>query len=116
MSLIFDSGPLVALYDRGDINHQRARRLLRESTEVRVIPVPTLAEVDYWLSTRIGPDAFLQFLRDDPVRVGLLLVLREAIHGAAQTKAGGANTNSRFTVGLAAEVDGDARVATQRRF
>ena len=35
---------------------------------MRVIPVPTLAEVDYWLSTRIGPDAFLQFLRD--IRAG----------------------------------------------
>jgi hypothetical protein len=68
MSLIFDTGPLVALYDRSDANHQRSRLLLRTTTETRLIPTPTLPEVDYWLSTRVGPDAFVRFLHD--IRAG----------------------------------------------
>ena len=64
MTIVFDSGPLVALYDRDDANHERCRRLARDLTEARVLPAPTLSEIDYWLSTRIGPPAFLQVLRD----------------------------------------------------
>lgn len=68
MSVVFDSGVIVALYDRRDAEHERCRRLLRELTEPRFIPSPTLPEIDYWLSTRIGPEAFVQVLRD--IRAG----------------------------------------------
>ena len=64
MALILDTGPIVALLDRGEIDHAACRLLLEEATELRVVPSPVLPEVDYLMSRRYGPGPFLSFLQD----------------------------------------------------
>jgi predicted nucleic acid-binding protein len=49
VALILDTGPLVALVDRSDPDHGRCRELINTTTEVRIIPVCTLVEVEYQL-------------------------------------------------------------------
>lgn len=49
MALILDTGPLIALMDRTDPDHERCRDLINAATEVRIVPVCTLVEVEYQL-------------------------------------------------------------------
>ena len=56
MALIVDTGPLVALLDATDPDHERCADLLQGSAEPRVIPVCVLVEVEYLL--RPWPTAF----------------------------------------------------------
>lgn len=62
MALIVDTGPLVALLDATDPDHERCRDLLERSAEPRVVPVCVLVEVEYLL--RPWPDAFAALLAD----------------------------------------------------
>lgn len=56
MALIIDTGPLVALLDATDPEHERCADLLQGSPEPRVVPVCVLVEVEYLL--RPWPEAF----------------------------------------------------------
>jgi predicted nucleic acid-binding protein len=56
VALIVDTGPLVALLDATDPDHERCAELLQHSAEPRVVPVCVLVEVEYML--RPWPDAF----------------------------------------------------------
>jgi predicted nucleic acid-binding protein len=49
LALILDAGPLVALIDRGDPDHARCLELINSATELRVVPVCALVEVEYQL-------------------------------------------------------------------
>jgi predicted nucleic acid-binding protein len=49
LALILDTGPLVALVDRGDPDHDRCRELINGSNEVRIVPVCTLVEIEHQL-------------------------------------------------------------------
>jgi predicted nucleic acid-binding protein len=49
LALILDTGPLVALIDRSDPDHDRCRELINAATDVRIVPVCTLVEVEYQL-------------------------------------------------------------------
>lgn len=62
MALIVDTGPLVALLDASDPDHERCAELLQGSAEPRVVPVCVLVEVEYLL--RPWPDAFAALLAD----------------------------------------------------
>lgn len=62
MALIVDTGPLVALLDASDPDHERCTELLQGSAEPRVVPVCVLVEVEYLL--RPWPDAFAALLAD----------------------------------------------------
>ena len=64
MTLILDSGPLVALADRKDPLGPRIETLLREEPGELVVPAPVTAEVDYLLGRRLGRGARLAFLDD----------------------------------------------------
>jgi predicted nucleic acid-binding protein len=64
VTLIIDTGPLVALGDRADPHRPEVRALLRESSEELVIPAPVTAEVDYLLAERFGRHARRAFLED----------------------------------------------------
>ena len=64
MTLIIDSGPLVALADRRDPMQRRVQRLLVDEPGVLVVPAPITAEVDYLLGRRLGRIARLAFLDD----------------------------------------------------
>ncbi len=56
MALIVDTGPLVALLDATDPDHQRCEAVLREANEPRIVPVCVLVEVEYMV--RPWPGAF----------------------------------------------------------
>ena len=64
MTLILDSGPLVALADRNDPLGPRIETLLQEEPGELVVPAPVTAEVDYLLGRRLGRGARLAFLDD----------------------------------------------------
>jgi uncharacterized protein len=49
LALILDTGPLVALVDRSDPDHDRCRELINAATEVRIVPVCALVEIEYQL-------------------------------------------------------------------
>ena len=59
-----DTGPIVALLDRGDDSHEACADLLRSSSERRVIPAPVLGEVAYWCDRLPEPGVFAAFLDD----------------------------------------------------
>jgi predicted nucleic acid-binding protein len=62
MALILDTGPLVALLDASDPDHERCAELLQQATEPRLVPVCVLVEVEYLL--RPWPTAFTALLGD----------------------------------------------------
>lgn len=60
---IVDSGPLYAALDLDDPDHARSVAALRSTTAgVLVIPAMVVAEVTYFASHRLGPDAEALFL------------------------------------------------------
>jgi uncharacterized protein len=62
VALIVDTGPLVAMLDATDPDHERCTELLQESREPRVVPVCVLVEAEYLL--RPWPEAFAALLYD----------------------------------------------------
>jgi uncharacterized protein len=62
VALIVDTGPLVAMLDATDPDHERCTDLLQRSAEPRVVPVCVLVEVEYLL--RPWPEAFPALLAD----------------------------------------------------
>jgi predicted nucleic acid-binding protein len=62
MALILDTGPLVALLDASDPDHERCATLLQQVAEPRLVPVCVLVEVEYLL--RPWPTAFVALLGD----------------------------------------------------
>jgi predicted nucleic acid-binding protein len=64
VTLILDTGPLVALLDRRDRHHAQCRELIEATDEVRVIPAPVLVEMDYWIHERMHAGILKAFLED----------------------------------------------------
>jgi predicted nucleic acid-binding protein len=64
MSLVLDTGPLLAALDAADPDHAACAALLREATEDLIVPSLVLAELDYWCHERLGASAWLVFLDD----------------------------------------------------
>ena len=64
MTLILDTGPLVAVADRNDRLQGVVERLLRAESGELVVPTTVAAEVDYLLGRRGGRTARLAFLED----------------------------------------------------
>ena len=62
MALIVDTGPLVAMLDATDPDHDRCTELLQQSAEPRLVPVCVLVEVEYML--RPWSEAFAALLAD----------------------------------------------------
>ena len=64
MTLIIDTGPLVAAADEDDTNRARIEGTLRSETGALVVPGPITAEVDYLLGERLGPAPRRAFIDD----------------------------------------------------
>lgn len=62
MALIIDTGPLVALLDATDPDHERCVTLIQGASEARIVPVCVLVEVEY--QVRPWPAAFPALLAD----------------------------------------------------
>lgn len=64
MTLVLDTGPIVALLDSSDPEHEACRAMVEETNEDLVVPAPVLVEVDYWLRKLFGPEPWQTFVED----------------------------------------------------
>ena len=64
MTLVLDTGPLVALADRQDRMQAPVERLLRAEEGDLIVPLPVATETDYLLGRRGGRTPRLAFLDD----------------------------------------------------
>lgn len=62
--IVVDTGPIVAMANRRDQDHERCTKLLTTYDGPLLLPEPLLTEVGYMLSTRAGARAEANFLRD----------------------------------------------------
>ncbi|MFG3617949.1 type II toxin-antitoxin system VapC family toxin [Nocardia sp. NPDC047654] len=60
--IVCDTGPLVAVLNKNDADHRRCLDLLETHPGPLLVPGPVLAEVCYFLETRVGPSAEARFL------------------------------------------------------
>lgn len=63
MTLVLDTGVIVAALDASDAMHTPCSGLVWSARERRVVPAPVLPEVDHLARAHLGPDAFATFLR-----------------------------------------------------
>jgi predicted nucleic acid-binding protein len=63
VTLILDTGPIVAALNRGDPDHRRCADLLAAERDL-LIPSPVLVEVDYWLVKLGGVAVWSEFVAD----------------------------------------------------
>lgn len=64
MALVLDTGPIVALLDAADAEHDRCVAMVNHTREDLVVPVPVLVEVNYWLLKLYGHDPWQTFVDD----------------------------------------------------
>lgn len=64
MSLVLDTGPIIALLNTGDPDHRRCLDLVSTTGEDLVIPSPVMVEVDYWCRKLLGSEV-AEVLADD---------------------------------------------------
>jgi len=57
-----DAGPLIALGNRRDPDHERCRDLLSRVQKPVLVPTTVVAEVSHLLGDRVGPQADAAFL------------------------------------------------------
>jgi len=62
VALILDTGPLLALIDRSDPDHERCAQLLTTTSERRIVPLCVLVDVEYLL--RPWPGGFTALMTD----------------------------------------------------
>ncbi len=62
MTLIADTGALYALYDRSDKHHTAVRSAVEAHRGPIVVPLPVVAELDYFLVRYLSVSASLDFL------------------------------------------------------
>jgi predicted nucleic acid-binding protein len=63
VTLILDTGPILAALNEQDPDHRRCADLLAEA-EDRLVPNPVLVEVDYWLVKLGGAKVWSDFVAD----------------------------------------------------
>ena len=57
MPILVDTGPIFALADRSDQDHDRVTRFFENNSELLVVPVTVLPEVAHLLNARLGSEA-----------------------------------------------------------
>jgi predicted nucleic acid-binding protein len=62
MALICDTGGVYSLYDADDAGYAATTSVVESEAGPLLLPVILLAEIDYLLHSRLGPDAAFQFL------------------------------------------------------
>jgi predicted nucleic acid-binding protein len=64
LALVLDTGPIVALLDAADPEHERCVAMVAEVGEDLVVPALVLVEVDYWLLKLYGAAPWQTFVED----------------------------------------------------
>jgi uncharacterized protein len=62
-SAIVDSGPLIAVLDADDVQHARCRATFERADLHLVVPALVVAEVAYFVGSRLGPRIEAAFIR-----------------------------------------------------
>jgi uncharacterized protein len=63
VTLVLDTGPIVAALNEQDPDHERCAALLADTDDL-LLPGPILVEVDYWLLKLGGPQVWSDFVAD----------------------------------------------------
>jgi len=63
VTLVLDTGPIVAALNAQDPDHHRCAQLLEEGRDL-LVPSPVLVEVDYWLVKLGGTKVWSDFVAD----------------------------------------------------
>lgn len=71
--ILWDTGPLLAAFDRADRHHAASADLISHTPPPLLVPAPVLTEVCYFLQERVGSAAEAAFLRSAAAREILLL-------------------------------------------
>ncbi|HXV62129.1 MAG TPA: VapC toxin family PIN domain ribonuclease [Vicinamibacteria bacterium] len=64
MSLVLDTGPILAVLDADDPAHARCVDVLEEIQEPLIVVAATLVEIDYWIRKRLQAEVWSIFLAD----------------------------------------------------
>ena len=64
LQILFDTGALIALFDRSDRHHDDCRLLYEENPDAWVLPWAILPEVDHLLAEHVGARAEERFVVD----------------------------------------------------
>jgi len=64
VALVLDTGPVLALLDADDVDHERCVKLVEQLNEPLLVPVATLVEIDYWIRKRLEPAVWTAFVED----------------------------------------------------
>jgi predicted nucleic acid-binding protein len=64
LGLVLDTGPIVALLDASDPEHESCVAMVEDVAEDLIVPAPVLVEVDYWLTKLYGPETWGLFVED----------------------------------------------------
>lgn len=64
VALVLDTGPIVALLDASDPEHERCVAMIAEVGEDLIIPAAVLIEVDYWLMKLYGSEPWTILVED----------------------------------------------------
>lgn len=64
MTLVLDTGPVVAALDAADPQHEACVELLGRADEELVVPTLVLAEIDYVCHERLTSETWTSFLED----------------------------------------------------
>ena len=64
LALILDTGPILALLDAGDPDHDRCVSMIEVNGGDLVVPAAVLVEVDYWVLKLLGHEAWRVFVDD----------------------------------------------------
>ena len=82
MTLIIDSSFLVALYDVGEVRHQRAYDFAEQNSELMLVPDIVLPEVNFLLRRNLGYTNSLNFFEFFENRlVKLVPILQDDLAG-----------------------------------
>jgi uncharacterized protein len=83
VTIVIDTSAILALYDEDQAGHAEVGNLVTATTESLAVSPMVVAEADYMLSTRLGPDGALAFARDVAAGAFDLADWGVADHGAA---------------------------------
>lgn len=64
MALVLDTGPILALLDADDPDHDRCVQMVERIGEDLVVPSTVLVEVDYWTIKLLGMEVWEMFVAD----------------------------------------------------
>lgn len=64
MSLVLDTGPVLALLDAGDPMHHACVAMTQRTQERLVLVDATLVEIDYWVRKKLGLPVWQAFVED----------------------------------------------------